>query len=241
MPGPMRRLLSDFLSLLFPRLCAACQQSLHHGEQVICLGCAYDLPYTDFHTYADNPVARAFWGRIPVQSAMALLYFQRGNRTQQLLHQLKYQRQPEIGRFLGAKLGERLAGAITAAAAGIPIDLIIPVPLHPRRQRSRGYNQSEHIARGIATILQVPVHTGVLKRQTHTSSQTRKDRSARVDNMAAAFLVLQPALLQNKHILLVDDVITTGATLEACALALQQSLPVGSAPRISIATLAYSR
>ena len=238
MPGPMRRLLSDFLRLLFPRLCAACQQSLHQGEQVICLSCAYDLPYTDFHTYADNPVARAFWGRIPVQSAMALLYFQRGNRTQQLLHQLKYQRQPAIGSFLGSKIGERLA---TSSATNAPIDLIIPVPLHPKRQRSRGYNQSEQIARGIASVLQVPVDTSILRRQAHTSSQTRKDRTARVENMAAAFLVKQPALLQHKHILLVDDVITTGATLEACALALQQSLSAASAPRISIATLAYSR
>jgi ComF family protein len=224
--------ITDFFNLLYPRLCPACNKLLKQGEKEICIPCAFDLPYTDFHLYKENPLAKQFWGRVPIHAAMALLYFTKGGRTQNLIHHLKYKDQPDIGLFLGRAIGLRLLQS--DAYSGI--DLLLPVPLHPRRQRLRGYNQSDYIARGISEALQVPIATNVLYRNVSTATQTKKDRYDRYINLQQVFNVKQPAAISNKHVLLIDDVITTGATLEACAQTIYLNQPI----KISVAAAAYT-
>ena len=206
--------ISDFFHLLFPDPCLACSKQLFYGEKLICTSCLYDLPFTDFHVYAENAVAKLFWGRLNCHAAMAMLYFRKGTKVQKLIHQLKYRSQPALGFRLGVLLGERLA---PAKSSDDQPDLIIPVPLHPSKQRSRGYNQSEMIAEGISSVLHIPVGSSQLIRQRSTGTQTKKNRYKRFENMQAVFSVPDGAALVGKHVLLVDDVITTGSTLEACA------------------------
>lgn len=228
----IRQLANDFIGLLFPDLCNGCGIQLFHGEKEICTKCRYDLPFTDFHNYAANSVAKLFWGRIPCNGAMAMLYFKKGSKVQHLIHRLKYKDQTETGIVLGRLLGERLL----SSPAYQTTSLIIPVPLHPKKQKSRGYNQSEYIAKGIAEIMQVPLNTTHLIRQQHTSTQTKKGRYDRFENMQSVFKILNPEQLVNQHVLLVDDVITTGSTIEACGIALLAT-PI---KQLSIAALAYS-
>jgi len=228
----IRQLANDFLGLLFPHLCNSCGTQLFYGEKEICTKCRYDLPFTDFQNYAANPVAKLFWGRIPCNGAMAMLYFRKASKVQHLIHRLKYKYQTETGIELGKLLGERLL----ASPIYQTTSLIIPVPLHPKKQKSRGYNQSEYIAKGIAEIMQVPVSTMHLIRQYHTSTQTKKGRYNRFENMQSVFKILNAEQLENQHVLLVDDVITTGSTLEACGMALLET-PI---KQLSIAALAYS-
>jgi len=227
----MFNLFYDLADLLFPRLCNACDRPLLKAERVICLKCGYDLPYTDFHLFVDNPLARQFWGRIPLHGATALLYFNKGGKTQKMIHNLKYRQQTGIGLFLGRKIGEHLLNTEHYQ----DIDLIIPVPLHPRKMRKRGYNQSQFLADGIAEILGIQVNNKTLIRKTATQSQTKKDRYTRFQNLQHTFSVVDKNILQGKHILLVDDVVTTGATLESCAAELQKY----GLKRLSIAAAAY--
>ncbi len=228
-----RSWINDFISLLFPRLCACCDESLIKGEENICIKCEYDLPYTDFHEHDDNALAKQFWGRVPFYQASALLYFTKGNKTQKLIHQFKYKNQPQIGFQLGKKIGERLK----STHATVAIDFIIPVPLHPKQLRKRGYNQSEQIANGIAAILNIPVATNILLKAKETSSQTKHERYNRFENLLRVFMIVKPALITNKHVLLVDDVVTTGATIEACAICLQQHQP----SKLSLVAAAYTK
>jgi len=222
---------NDFLSLLFPNLCSGCGTSLYSGEFQICSKCLYNLPYTDHHLHEENKVAKQFWGRIPCHAAMAMLFFRKGGRVQQIIHHLKYSNQPELGIKLGKLLGERLL----LAPAYQHIDLIIPVPLHRKRERQRGYNQSAGIAEGIAEVLQIPMSKVHLLRKSSTDSQTKKGRYLRFENMSKAFEVKNGEALKGKHILLVDDVMTTGATLEACGLELLKC----GINKVSFATLAF--
>lgn len=222
----------DFINLLFPDLCSGCSRSLFQGEKYICTACLYDLPFTDFHLYADHPAARLFWGRIPCDSVTALLYFRKGNSVQQLIHNLKYKGQTELGFTLGKMLGERIKLSVTCQNT----ELIIPVPLHPKKQRSRGYNQSECIANGIAAVLGIPVNTTQLIRKLNTGTQTQKTRYNRFENMQDVFAVNNPGFLAGKSILLVDDVITTGSTLESCAQILLNS----GISKLSISAVAYA-
>ena len=229
----IKRLGSELLNLLFPELCNACGTLLYKGEDLICLRCMQDLPYTDFHLYADNPVAKQFWGRIPLNAAMSLFYFGKGSKVQRLIHYLKYKDQT----MLGVKLGNMLGVLILSSAAYKDVTMIVPVPLHLKRQRQRGYNQSKCIAEGIAQVLNVPVNDKVLVRAVATSSQTKKGRYKRFENMTAVFEVKKPEECKQQHILLVDDVMTTGATLEACCLELLKFEP----DKLSIATLAFAK
>lgn len=230
-----KQYLLDFFNLLLPDLCAACGKQLYHGERQLCTTCLYDLPYTDFHVYRENAVAKLFWGRINCHAAMAMLYFRKGTKVQHLIHQLKYRSQPQLGFRLGVLLGERLLAA-ERLNGSVPIDLIIPVPLHPKKERRRGYNQSKMIADGIASVLDVPLGTTQLIRQRSTATQTKRNRYNRFENMQAVFTVKNPQELAGNHILLIDDVITTGATLEACG---QVLLECGLS-KLSIAALAFA-
>lgn len=228
----VKEYLYDFFNLLFPDLCCACARQLHRAEKHLCTHCLYDLPYTDFHLYAENTVARLFWGRLNCHAAMAMLYFRKGTSVQRLMHQLKYKGQTELGVKLGMLLGDRLKSTTTYQYA----DLIIPVPLHPKRLRSRGYNQSECIASGMSSVMGVPVANNLLLRQKATATQTKKSRYNRFENMLNVFGLSQPAALTGKHVILVDDVITTGATLEACG----QLLLNNGVGKVSIVALAFA-
>ncbi len=223
--------LEGFVGLFYPNICACCSTVLLRGEQYICGHCLNDLPVTNFYKNADNPVAQIFWGRAPVEYATANYFFKKGNRIQQLIHQIKYQGQKEMGQVLGRQMGESLHQSLFDA-----IEMITPVPLHPQKLRKRGYNQSEWIARGIAEVMQKAIDTKTLIRQLATSSQTRKKRFDRWENVHSGFGLTNPETFAGKHILLIDDVITTGATLEACIHVLQQSPGV----KVSVATLAIA-
>ncbi len=229
----LKILVEDLLQLLFPNLCTGCDQPLLKSEQLLCLNCRYDLPYTDFQLYADNPVARQLWGRIPCAFAMAMLYFNKGSRVQRILHELKYKGKPELGVLLGELLAERLRDQPLMPE----IDLVIPVPLHKKRQRQRGYNQSACIAEGLAKALAIPVYKDVLLKTKSTSSQTKKGRFSRYENLRSAFLVHDEGLIAGKNVLIIDDVITTGATLEACGSALHDA----GIKSLSVAAVAFTK
>jgi len=224
--------LADFVSLLFPQLCAACGESLVGSEELICTECRFSLPYTDFHLQPDNIVARQFWGRIKLEAAYALFYFVKGGKVQNLVHGLKYKGMNEIGTLLGEMAGSRLAKNEVFKT----VDVIIPVPLHKKRLKQRGYNQAECFAQGIAAQLGAAVETGNLVRPTATETQTHKSRFDRYGNMQEVFTVKYPESLAGKHILLVDDVTTTAATLEACG---NQLLKIEGV-KLSIAAIAYA-
>lgn len=228
----VRRLAGDLLSLLFPELCLACGSNLSYGERQICTFCLFDLPYTDFHRYADNPVAKQFWGRFNFEAATALFYFKKGTKVQQLIHALKYNGQTDLGVTLGHLLGEKLKDSPVFPS----VDLVMPVPLHPKREKKRGYNQSHYLAQGVAEILSLPVSDTHLYRNQLTATQTKKSRYHRYENMQAVFTVKDAEDLKNLHILLIDDVITTGATLESCG----QTLLNAGIKKISMAAIAFA-
>jgi len=209
----LKRYLSGLAALLFPECCHACNRPLCAGEVVICTHCAYELPRTDFHLQAVNPVSRLFWGRVDIAAASAYYTFQKGSRVQQLIHRLKYKGHTEIGLLVGKMYGRELL----KAEAFRKITQIIPVPLHARKLKMRGFNQSECFAEGISEALGVPVNQHILVRGKETGTQTRKSRFSRWRNVESGFYLTSPDELKGQRVLLVDDVVTTGATLEACA------------------------
>jgi ComF family protein len=227
-----RRAAHDAIGLFFPKVCRACSRYLPPQQDVLCVGCRLRLPRTGFSQMDDNPVLGRFWGRADVRYATALLYFVQEGRAQRLLHQLKYEGRREIGHYLGRQLGEELSGSPHLP----PVDVLVPVPLHPARERARGYNQAAVIAGGIAEALGRPVAERALRRAAATQTQTRKARLARFDNVSEVFAVADPGVLTGRHVLLVDDVVTTGATLEACA----HSLLALPGTTVSMAALALA-
>jgi ComF family protein len=224
--------LADFISLLFPQLCPACGTALVAGENIICTDCLYNLPLTNFHLQADNIVARQFWGKINLEGAYALYYFTKGGKVQNLMHHFKYKGMKQIGNLLGNVAGDQLNKNKNFAG----VDYIIPVPLHKSRLKERGYNQSACFATGLAEKLSALVEEDNLIRTRATETQTHRSRFARFENMQEVFLVKDAEKLKGKHVLLVDDIVTTGSTLEACAIPLLNIEGL----RLSIATIAYA-
>lgn len=223
----------DLLGLLFPRSCQNCGKALNPQEELLCARCLFHLPRTNFHRNKENPVREIFGGILPLYSATSFLFFNKGGMTQKLVHRLKYKGKKEIGVYLGELLGRQLSESEFFRDA----DVLLPVPLHPAKQKKRGYNQSEIIASGMETVMKADLNAGVLFRKVHTSTQTRKSRYERWENVKDIFGVRNPAQLESKHVILVDDVITTGATLEACA----ENLIDIPGIRLSVASLAYSQ
>lgn len=202
------------------------------NEKVICTSCQYSLPFTNFHLQPDNIVARQFWGKVNLQAAYALYYFTKGGKVQNLVHHLKYKGMQQIGHVAGNIAGGQLVKNEIFYSA----DVIIPVPLHNKRLKQRGYNQSTCFAEGLARKLNAIVDDSSLVRIQATETQTKKGRFTRFENMQEVFSVIHPEGLKNKHILLVDDIVTTGSTLEACAAELLKIEGV----KLSIATIAYA-
>ena len=222
--------LADFVSLLFPQLCQACGAGLITGEDLLCIDCRYHLPFTDFHLKSDNMVAQQFWGKVNLEAAYALCYFTKGGKMQHLMHNFKYKGIQDIGNLLG-----NIAGAqLIQNSIFKTVDVIIPVPLHKSRLRKRGYNQSTCFAEGLSQKMNVSVDENSLVRIRSTETQTDKSRFLRFENMQKVFAVTDPEKLINKHVLLVDDIVTTGSTLEACGTELLKVAGL----KLSIATIA---
>lgn len=221
----------DFYKLFYPAICGGCDTTLAKGEQQLCFHCRLALPFTQFEKIQNNPVEQLFFGRVPIEFGTALLYFSKAEMVQQIMHNIKYNDKKDLAQLLGKILGERLQNI----ASLHDVTAIVPVPLHERKLRMRGYNQSECLAEGINEILKVDIVVNGIQRIKHTDSQTNKNMIERWENVKDAFEIKQIEKLKNKHILLVDDVLTTGATLEACALTLIEKANC----KVSIATLAF--
>jgi ComF family protein len=222
----------DFISLLFPRLCYACGNHLLRNEYLICTECYVVIPRTNYHLEKDNPVEQLFWGRCIVERAAAFSYFNKGSRIRNLIHNLKYKGITEVGYELGKIYGLSL----NASDFIKDIDMIIPVPLHPAKERIRGFNQSEIISRGIADATVLSVENRILERITVSATQTKRSRYERWTNVEGIFNVRDSRRIEGKHILLVDDVITTGSTIESCTNELLKTEGV----RVSVVALAYA-
>lgn len=228
----VNQFLSGFLHLFYPRICAVCSADLVQGEDVICISCLYNIPLTRYWNDANNPVAQTFWGRVNIEQACAYFFFAKGSIYRPLLHKLKYQGQKEIGVELGLQFGQLLK----KSELYMDIDLVVPVPLHPKKLKKRGYNQAEAIAEGISKGLGAKVSISHLLKSQYTETQTLKTRAERVQNVSDSFSLKNVHEIQGKHLLLVDDVITTGATLETCAAKLLEV----EGCRVSIGALAYT-
>lgn len=221
-----------FLDLLLPRICPVCGRILLRGERYLCLQCISEMPLTYFWTWPGNPAGERFSGRVDFVHAASLFYYRDESPYKNLIHYFKYKGRGKLGAYLGELLGEKLL------QSGVydDVDIVIPVPLHPFKRWKRGYNQAEIIARNVAEVLRKPVEVSLLIRKRYTRTQTKKDAQQREINVSGAFRLRSGYMLKGRHILLVDDVLTTGATLGACAL---EILSVEGC-RVSFATLAFA-
>jgi len=228
MINPLRHL----FNLFFPPVCLACDEVLQPGEKLVCTQCRHDLPVTGLHYTTQKPIHELLYGRVEIEQAAALFYFDKKSKVQQLIHNLKYRNQEGISGFLGKWLGFELA----ALKAYQDIDCVIPVPLHKSRLRERGYNQVTGFGQEIAKSLNIPLETDTLVRSKKTKTQVFMTRLSRSKEVIHSFEVGTVEKLRGKHILLVDDLITTGGTMEGCAIALQKIPNI----KISIAVMAIA-
>ena len=224
--------INGFVELFFPHVCITCGERLISQEEYICLNCWFDLPVSRNENGHDNKIARLFWGRVQIEYATSWFQYKKGSRYQKLIHSIKYRGLNELGLVSGKKFGY----VLSELQYFEDVDLIVPVPLHPLKEKKRGFNQSLWIAMGIAEAMKKPVSENNLHRKTDSSSQTRKNRYARWQNVEGIFGVHNHKEFENKHILLVDDVVTTGSTIEACASEILKIQNV----KISVATLAFA-
>lgn len=224
------KLLKHLINLIYPQVCPACGNLLTNSEETVCLTCRYLLPKTHYENNLENPLAQSFWGQVNFQAVTAEYFFSKTGNVQHLLHQLKYQGNKEAGIFLGQQLGE----SIKNAKLFQDIDYLVPIPLHPKKEFMRGYNQSFVIAQGVEDRTNIPIARDCLYRKVFTSTQTKKSREERWDNVKDIFDIKDYKILENKHILLIDDVLTTGATLLAAGKILSQINNI----RMSVATAA---
>lgn len=221
--------LSDFVSLFYPNLCVGCDETLPKGSDYLCPKCHYNLPKTRTHELEVPQFSEKFQGVIPIQHILIYLHFYKKGVTQKVLHQLKYGNQPQIGELIGKWYGYDLL----EAGFENSFDLVVPVPIHKKRLKQRGYNQSEHFGIGIAEVLNITINTADLVKTKHVSSQTRKVKLDRIKNVENVFEVINPNTFEDKNLLLVDDLLTTGSTLIGCAEVLLKCKPKS----ISIATI----
>ena len=225
----LKEIKESVLHVVFPHVCDGCGSDLLNIESNLCIRCLASLPETNFEMHQNNPVEKDFWGRLPIVSASAHLYFTKESLVQRLMHQLKYGGNKEIGLQLGRIMGN----ALRSSNRFHDIDALIPLPLFPSKEKKRGYNQAKVLCDGMAEVLSLPVWSTIITRPQHTETQTKKGRIERWKNIEGKFRLTDPDAIRNKHLLLVDDVITTGATLEACGNELLSAENV----KLSLATL----
>ena len=220
-------ILHGLIDLFFPNECEICGKDLNHTEKFICFPCKFELPYLNRHQYQVESLQKIFWGRVKVEQVHSVFNYQKGNHTQKILHAIKYKKHTKLGKHMGIIMGKQLMKIDE-------FDSIIPIPLHPKKLKKRGFNQSLILAEGISEVTQTPIHSNYIERIKINKSQTQFSKYDRWDNVKKIFLLKNQSELKNKHILIVDDVITTGATIESCVAEIQSKVPC----KISIATLA---
>jgi ComF family protein len=228
----LKEILSDTLHLFYPHVCIGCGSDLLPEANLLCLHCISNLPHTNYAQHANNPIEKIFWGRLPLKAAHSEFYFAKESLVQHLIHQLKYKANQEVGVFLGELVGNSLLNSNRFNQ----IDFLVPLPLFPEKERQRGYNQATVICQGMSAVMNVPVLTANVLRKRFTETQTKKHRTERWENVEGSFFVKDGYQLEGKHILLVYDVVTTGATLEACGSVII-NIP-GS--KLSLATLSMA-
>lgn len=218
---------NSFIDIIYPNDCVICKTHLLHNENYLCLTCRFDLPYINQSQHTQDSLQKLFWGRVNIEKVYSLLNYQRGNQVQKILHLLKYNDKTKLAEHFGEKLGYSMKNK------GV-FDFLVPVPLHPKKYKIRGYNQSTIISKGVQKVLNVDINEKVLIRNSYNKSQTNFSKFDRWGNVSSIFSVIHPKLLINKHVLLIDDVLTTGATIEACV---KELLKIEGC-KVSIATLA---
>lgn len=223
----------DIMAVLFPKYCLGCTQIIGDNLPFLCVNCRHELRQTHFDTLPDseNPMIKKFWGKVSVEKAAALLYYEKGTVSQRLIHALKYHNREQVGQWLGQWYAYELAQSHYFQG----VELVIPVPLHPKKKKKRGYNQVTLFAREIATQLQVPYMEDILIKQQYNSAQAKKHWLERQKSSKEQFVLKDTTTIAGKHILLVDDIVTTGATLTQCA-----TLLIGAGAKVSFACMAYS-
>ena len=220
------------LHLAFPHICEGCGTDIIQSDHHLCLYCLSSMPQTQFHLHRNNQIEKIFWGRVPLAHATAQYYFTKESMMQRLMHSFKYRGNKELGLYLGRLMGQ----ALLTSNRFDSIDAVIPLPLYASKERRRGYNQATILCNGIAEVFVKPVLNTVVRRPEHTETQTKKNRVERWQNMAGRFELTDATGIEGKHVLLIDDVVTTGATLESCAIELLKAPNL----RLSIATLCFS-
>ncbi len=225
-------MIRDFLFLIFPEYCHGCYQPLVKGEKHLCIKCISQLPKTHFHLVKESPLSSKLSNLNKLHHAMSYVKFVKGGTIQKLMHKIKYENKPEIAEMLGYWYG------IDLVSAGMDkiFNFILPVPLHVVKLRKRGYNQSAYFAAGLSRALHIPYSDKILVRIKKSETQTRKSKVERWRNVEGIFQIIDPNIIQDKHILIVDDVLTTGSTIEACAVALEPHCAA-----VSVATLAVAQ
>lgn len=224
----LKEIKDSVLHLLFPHICTGCGSDILHEESVLCMRCIDAMPETNFELHPNNPVEKTFWGRLPLAGATAQFYFTKESLMQHLMHQFKYKGNKELGMQLGKIMGEQIK-----KSARFEADILVPLPLFAPKEKRRGYNQAAILCEGMAEAMNLPVLDKIISRPRHTETQTKKGRIERWKNMEGKFILSDADAIKNMHLLLVDDVVTTGATLEACGNELLKAENV----RLSIATL----
>ncbi len=224
----LKEIKDSVLHLLFPHVCNGCGNDILNEATMLCMRCMDAMPETNFEMHPNNPVEKTFWGRLPLVGATAQYYFTKESLMQHLMHQFKYKNNRELGLQLGRMMGEQIK-----KSGRFAIDALIPLPLFPAKEKRRGYNQATVLCDGMAEAMNIPVLDKAIIRPQHTETQTKKGRIERWKNMEGKFILADAAAIRNKHLLLVDDVVTTGATLEACGNELLQAENV----KLSVACL----
>jgi len=227
------RLLQAFKELFFPRYCVVCGKRLDTDTYCLCDGCFGDLPRTNYHRWEDNPVEKMYWGKFPLGHATAFFFYEKNDMAHQILEKLKYRGRYDLAEYMGRRMAEEISSESDFFEG---IDAIVPIPLHPKRFRQRGYNQSERLARGISAVTGIPVDTSLVQRVKNTATQTHKTMRQRFDSLQEAFAVADPEKCRGLHLLIVDDVLTTGATTTACA----DAFPADMGIKFSFLTLAVA-
>ena len=225
-------ILSPLMHLLYPHVCTGCGSDLVEEDNLLCLQCVSDLPHTNFAMHTGNPVEKIFWGRLAITAAMSEFYFTKGTMIQTLIHEFKYKGNTDVGLYLGAMMGSSLSGNNRFNN----IDALVPLPLFADKEFKRGFNQATILCNGISEVTNIPVIKNIVVRKRFTQTQTKKHRTERWENVESSFEINNLNEIKNKHILLVDDVVTTGATLEACGAEILKI----EGTQLSIATLAFA-